>query len=85
VSDDNITIADGVIAGGAPRYLSNAPAGRSLLGSTRAGNGKQIEGYIGVCGRLPRLLRDVARGVKIPECGSSKDVKQARVRFAARL
>jgi UDP-3-O-[3-hydroxymyristoyl] glucosamine N-acyltransferase len=67
---DNITIGDGVIAGGGTKILSNAPAGRSLLGYPATEMGKQIEGYK-TLRRLPRLLRDVA-ALK-SQMGTSKD------------
>ena len=56
---DNISIGDGVIAGGASKIFTNVPAGRSILGHPAVRMDKQIEGYKAIR-RLPRLLRDFA-------------------------
>jgi len=54
---DNIFVGDGVSAGGGTKLMSNAPAGRSMLGYPATEMGKQIESYKSLR-RLPRLLRE---------------------------
>ncbi|MEL7115900.1 MAG: UDP-3-O-(3-hydroxymyristoyl)glucosamine N-acyltransferase [Pseudomonadota bacterium] len=56
---DNIFIGDGVVAGGGTVILSNAPAGRVLLGYPAVKMDTHVETYKAIR-RLPRLAADVA-------------------------
>lgn len=56
---DNIFIGDGVVAGGGTVILSNAPAGRVLLGYPAVKMETHVETYKAIR-RLPRLAADVA-------------------------
>ncbi len=56
---DNIYIGDDVIAGGGSKILSNAPAGRVLLGYPAIRMDSHVEIYKGLR-RLPRLFAQVA-------------------------
>ena len=56
---DNIFIGDGVVAGGGTIILSNAPAGRVLLGYPAMKMETHVETYKALR-RLPRLARQVA-------------------------
>jgi len=56
---DNIFIGDGVVAGGGTVILSNAPAGRVLLGYPATKMETHVETYKALR-RLPRLARQVA-------------------------
>jgi UDP-3-O-[3-hydroxymyristoyl] glucosamine N-acyltransferase len=56
---DNIDVGDDVIAGGGTIILSNAPAGRVLLGYPAMKMEAQVESYKGFR-RLPRLFAQVA-------------------------
>ena len=52
-------VGDDVIAGGATKIFTNAPAGRVLLGYPAMKMDAHVEAYKGLR-RLPRLFRDVA-------------------------
>ncbi|MCG6901642.1 MAG: UDP-3-O-(3-hydroxymyristoyl)glucosamine N-acyltransferase, partial [Rhodobacter sp.] len=56
---DNIFIGDGVVAGGGTVILSNAPAGRVLLGYPAVKMDTHVETYKAIR-RLPRLAAQVA-------------------------
>ncbi len=69
---DNVFIGDGVIAAGGSKILSNAPAGRVLMGYPAVKMETQTEIYKAQR-RLPRLLRDVAALKKaVSKLGSSE-------------
>lgn len=56
---DNIFIGDGVVAGGGSVILSNAPAGRVLLGYPAVKMETHVDTYKAIR-RLPRMAADVA-------------------------
>ncbi len=56
---DNIFVGDDVIAGGATKIYTNAPAGRVLLGSPAVKMETHIEAQKNIR-RLPRLYAQVA-------------------------
>ncbi len=68
---DNIFIGDGVVAGGGTIILSNAPAGRVLLGYPAVKMDTHVETYKALR-RLPRLARQVAELQKaVSKAGTS--------------
>jgi len=68
---DNIFIGDGVVAGGGTVILSNAPAGRVLLGYPAVKMETHVETYKALR-RLPRLAAQVAELQKaVPKPGNS--------------
>ncbi|KMW57713.1 UDP-3-O-[3-hydroxymyristoyl] glucosamine N-acyltransferase [Candidatus Rhodobacter oscarellae] len=68
---DNIFIGDGVVAGGGTVILSNAPAGRVLLGYPAVKMETHVETYKALR-RLPRLAAQVAQLQKaVPKPGGN--------------
>ncbi len=68
---DNIFIGDGVVAGGGTVILSNAPAGRVLLGYPAVKMETHVETYKAIR-RLPRLAATVAELQKaVPKPGTT--------------
>jgi UDP-3-O-[3-hydroxymyristoyl] glucosamine N-acyltransferase len=57
--NDNIFVGDDVIAGGATKIFTNAPAGRVLLGYPAMKMETHVETYKALR-RLPRLMQQVA-------------------------
>ena len=56
---DNVTLGEGVIAGGATKILSNVPQGRAILGYPAIKMEQHVEIYKALR-RLPRLISRVA-------------------------
>ncbi|SMY07512.1 UDP-3-O-(3-hydroxymyristoyl)glucosamine N-acyltransferase [Flavimaricola marinus] len=60
---DNITVGDDVVLSGGTIALSNVPAGRVMMGYPAVRMETHIESYKALR-RLPRILRDLAKGQK---------------------
>lgn len=58
--NDNIFVGDDVVAGGASKIFTNAPAGRVLLGYPAVKMQTHVDSYKGLR-RLPRLMAQVAQ------------------------
>ena len=68
---DNIFVGDDVIAGGATKIFTNAPAGRVLLGSPALKMETHVKAWKNIR-RLDKLFRDVEA---LREAGSAKKAR----------